>query len=188
MSTNRPPLDEVLRRAIDLNVRYYSGLGQLMANYLKDLVVTFGDVSVSRPQPAQPAQTAPPPPQHQHQQPSAERAQHTPVMVLEGETGKEAFGVFLVENHLDHDITTRVKPTAFYDASANEVRPAFNFDPEAVTLRAGEQVLVRVKVTIDSSLEPDVRYQGFLSIPELPGSKIPAIIRRRSAAPEGTPS
>ena len=178
---NRPPLDDMIRRAIDLNVRYYSGLGQLMATYLKDMVTTFGDINVTRPQQGQHRPQATPPEQP-HTPP---KAQQSPVMVLEAEGGKEALGVFLVENHLDHDISTRVTPTVFIDAAQNEIKPVFTFDPEAVTLRAGEQVLVRVKVIIDSSFRPDVRYQGFLNIPELVGSKVPIVLRRRSVVGEG---
>jgi hypothetical protein len=41
-------VDELIRRAVDLNVRYYSGMGQLMATYVKDLVVTFSDLATSQ--------------------------------------------------------------------------------------------------------------------------------------------
>jgi hypothetical protein len=33
---------------------------------------------------------------------------------------------------------------------------------------------------IDSSLEPGVRYRGEFSIPELRGTRIPVIVKRRS--------
>jgi hypothetical protein len=175
MMATKVPLDELVKRAVDLNVRYYSGLGQLWANYVKDLVTTIGDVTSVRPQTSQ-AQAA--------ANPSAHKAQQTPVMVLEAEAGKEALGVFLVENHLSHDISTRVVPSAFFDESHNEVRPAFSFDPESVTLRPGEQVLVRLKVQIDNSYAADTRYLGYLNIPELTGTKVPIVLRRRPAAPE----
>lgn len=175
MMQNKLSVDELVKRAVDLNVRYYSGLGQLWANYVKDLVSTFGDIASVRPQTSQSQSTA---------NPSAQKAHQTPVMVLEAEAGREALGVFLVENHLSHDISTRVAPSAFFDESHNEVRPAFSFDPESVTLRPGEQVLVRVRVQIDNSFAPDVRYQGYLNIPELTGTRVPMVLRRRSAAPE----
>lgn len=172
---NKLSVDELVKRAVDLNVRYYSGLSQLWANYVKDLVTTFGDIASVRPQ--APQAQAPP-------NPSAHKAQQTPVMVLEAEAGREALGVFLVENHLSHDISTRVAPSAFFDELHNEVRPVFSFDPDAVILRPGEQVLVRVKVQIDNSFASDVRYQGYLNIPELTGTRVPIVLRRRPAAPE----
>lgn len=176
MTSNKLSVDEIIKRAVDLNVRYYSGLGQLMGNYVRDLVTTFTDISTTH-------RPAPP-----RTNPSAQKAQQTPVMVLESEAGAEALGVFVVENHLNHDISTRVAPSAFFDASHNEVKPAFTFDPEAVTLRAAEQVLVRVKVQIDNSFAPDVRYQGYLTIPDLDGTKVPIILRRHPSSPEGTSS
>ena len=168
------PNEELIRRAVDLNVRYYSDISQLMATYVKDLVETFS-LAASQAQAGQsPARTKAAPP----------RAQPAPVMVLEAESGKEALGVFLVENHLDQNISTRVVPSAFFDAAQNEIKPSFVFDPEAVVLRSGEQVLVRVKAQIDDSFKPDAGYEGSVTIPELPGSRVRIVLRRRSAPPE----
>jgi hypothetical protein len=171
------PVDELIKRAVDLNVRYYSGMGQLMATYVKDLVVTFSDLATTQIQAQPRPQTRQPAPQ----------TQQSPVMVLETELGKDAMGVFLVENHLDHSISTRVVPSSFFDAVRNEIKPSFVFDPEAVSLRSGEQVLVRVSVRIDDTFAPDVPYQGSFSIPELTGSTVRIVLRRRSAPPESTP-
>jgi hypothetical protein len=177
MMTSRFPVDELIRRAVDLNVRYYSGMSQLMATYVKDLVVTFSDLATTQ------TQASPP---HPQTAPSTQKSQQSPVMVLEAESGKEALGVFLVENHLGHSISTRVVPSSFFDAVRNEIKPSFVFDPEAVSLRSGEQVLVRVKAQIDDTFAPDVSYQGSVNIPELTGSTVRIVLRRRSVAPEGT--
>jgi len=172
------PVDELIKRAVDLNVRYYSGVGQLMATYWKDLAMTFSDLATTQaPASAPRAQTPPPAP----------KTQQSAVMVLEAESGKEALGVFLVENHLDRNISTRVVPSTFLDADRNEIMPSFVFDPEAVSLRFGEQVLIRVSVRIDDTFALDVPYQGSFSIPELTGSTVRIVLRRRSAAPESTP-
>jgi hypothetical protein len=77
-------------------------------------------------------------------------------------------------------------PSSFFDAARNEIKPSFAFDPEAVSLRSGEQVLVRVSVKIDDTFAPDVPYQGSFSIPELTGSTVRIVLRRRSAPPEIT--
>ena len=177
MMTSRFPVDELIKRAVDLNVRYYSGMSQLMATYVKDLVVTFSDLATT------PTQAPSPRPQTH---PSTQKSQQSPVMVLEAESGKEALGVFLVENHLDHSISTRVVPSSFSDGVRNEIKPAFTFDPEAVSLLSGEQVLVQVKVQINDTFAPDVSYHGSVYIPELTGSTVRIVLRRRSVAPEGT--
>ncbi len=140
--------------------------------------MTFSDLATSQI-------PAPPRPQAR---PSAQKTQQSPVMVLETELGKDALGVFLVENHLDHSISTRVVPSSFFDAVRNEIKPSFVFDPEAVSLRSCEQVLVRVSVKIDDTFAPDVPYQGSFNIPELTGSTVRIVLRRRSAPPESTPA
>jgi hypothetical protein len=174
MMATRFPGDELIRRAVDLNVRYYSDMSQLMATYVKDLVETFSQAATQ----AQAWQS--PPRTHS----ATHKTQPAPVMVLEAEAGKQALGVFLVENHLDHNISTRVVPSAFFDAAQNEIKPSFVFDPEAVVLRSGEQVLVRVRVEVDETFVADVAYEGSLNIPELTGSRVRIVLRRRSAAPD----
>jgi hypothetical protein len=176
MMANGFPVDELIKRTVDLNVRYYSAMGQLMATYFKDLVVTFSDLSTTQTQAS---------PVRSQTHPSMQKTQQSPVMVLEAESGKEALGVFLIENHLDHSISTRVVPSSFFDAARNEIKPSFVFDPDAVTLCSGEQVLVRVKAQIDDTFVPDASYQGSLNIPELTGSTVRIVIRRRSVPPEG---
>jgi hypothetical protein len=176
MMATRFPGDELIRRAVDLNVRYYSDMSQLMATYVKDLVETFSLAAAQTQVWQSPPRT----------NPSTPKAQPAPVMVLEAESGKQALGVFLVENHLDHNISTRVVPSAFFDAAQNEIKPSFVFDPEAVVLRSGEQVLVRVKIQIDDTFAPDVGYEGSVNIPELTGSRVRIVLRRRAVAPDGT--
>ena len=60
----RPGLDQVWRRAMEANARYYEALGQVTVDYLKALVGVLGDVrlpTVAGGRPAPPAQPAPPP-------------------------------------------------------------------------------------------------------------------------------
>jgi hypothetical protein len=102
-------------------------------------------------------------------------------MVLEGEAGSPALGVFLVVNHLGHEVSARVTASAFSDADGRSVQPSFIFDPDLIVLAPAEQVLVRVMLLIEDSLEPDVRYRGEFTIPELAGTHIPIVLRRRPA-------
>jgi hypothetical protein len=108
-------------------------------------------------------------------------------MALESEAGGVALGVFLVENHLGRDVTARVSATGFTSPDGREIAPVLLFDPEVIALKPGEQVLVRVTTAVDDSLEPDVRYQGEFSVPELTGTRIPVVLRRRPDAPMRSP-
>jgi len=179
----------VWRQSLELNLRYYSAVGRLTADYVKDLIAVLADVrslsSPPQPQPqaqpipvnyssAQPTAVAPPSPQA-----SAAPTQQVGVMVLEGEAGGQALGVFLVVNNLGHEVSARVATSAFVDANGRTVQPTFIFDPEVIVLAPAEQLLVRVMMLIDDSLEPEVRYRGEFTIPELSDTRIPIVLRRR---------
>jgi hypothetical protein len=173
------PLDDVWRRSLDAYIKYYSTIGRLTADYLKDLAAAWSDVRLptsaggAQPMNATPTVVTQPP-----GQPSP--APHAAgVMVLEGEAGAGAVGVFLVENNLGQEVSGRVIASAFIDETGREIRPAFVYDPEIINLRPGEQLLVRVLAAIDETMEPEVRYQGQFTIPELSGTMIPIVLRRR---------
>lgn len=162
-------LEEAWRRAVDLNLRYYSAVGRLAADYLNELAATLGELRAAQSGTSAQA-TAPA---------KAPNQPATAIMVLEAEAGHAALGVFLVGNHLDHKVSARVVASAFVDSSGRELRPNLAFDPEVVTLEPNEQMIVRVMATIDETLEPAVSYRGELTIPELVGTKVPIVVRRR---------
>jgi len=163
-------IGEIIQRAMDLNLRYYGRLGQVTADYVKDLIATFGDarrltVDVGRAPAAAPRTPDVRP----------------PAMVLEAEPGHSATGVFLVENQLQQEVQAQVVASGFTDSQGRSVRPAMVFDPTSVMLGPGQQLLMRVSAVITDELEPGVRYQGELTIPALRGTRIPIVLRRRSA-------
>jgi hypothetical protein len=168
---NSSSLEEAWRRAMDLNMRYYSAVGRLATEYWRELVSTIGDLGGARA--AAGAQTA-----------NAQAASQAPsssagTIVLEAEAGSQAIGVFLVQNHLDHRITAKVQPSAFVDESGNEAHPTFEFDPEVITLDPKEQMLVHARATIDRAMKAGESYRGELVIPDLAGTRIPVVLRRR---------
>jgi hypothetical protein len=162
-------LQQAWRRAMDLNIRYYSAIGRLAADYLKDLVSTIGELSTS---PSAPAAE----PNHAHQPPPQPSAA---TMVLEAEASGNAIGVFLVHNHLDNVVSAKVVPSAFIDDAGHEIHPKLNFEPDTIQLGPHEQILVRVTAAIDRALKAAVSYRGELNIPELAGTRIPVVVRRR---------
>jgi hypothetical protein len=184
-------LEELWRRSLDLNTRYYGAIGRLTVDYLKELASTVSTLGTTQPttgghdafgaQPPRPSHTHGAATSHTHgAQPSAAQSSTAGAMVLEGEIGSRVLGVFLVENHLKHEISARVIASAFIDESGRIVQPVLVFDPEAIVLGPGEQSLVRVAAVIDATLEPGVRYAGQFTIPELTGTRIPVVLRRRA--------
>jgi len=171
---NTRGFEELWRRALELNVRYYSSLGKLTVEYLSDLA---GALSAQTAAPA----ASQPGPQATHAPPaSAKPAAAEAVMMLEGEAGSTALGVFLVGNSFPNEVSATVTSSPMTDESGRPANVAFVFDPPVIALRPGEQLLVRVSAVIDPSLEPGVRYRGEFSIPELRGTRIPVIVKRRS--------
>jgi hypothetical protein len=161
---------EIFQRAMDLNLRYYGTVGQLTADYVKELIAAFGDAkrvaADARPSRAVGVRGS---------------EVRPPAIVLEAEAGNSALGVFLVENQLPQEVHAQVIASAFTDSLGRSVRPAMVFDPAAVTLGSSEQLLMRVSAMITDELEPGVRYQGELTIPALRGTRIPIVLRRRSS-------
>lgn len=160
---------DVIRKVVDLNVRYYSCLGRLTTDYLRELIASIAkpgtEFAASTDSAASARATA------------ANKPQVT--MVLEAEPGAVAQGVFLVENHLDTDVDSPVLASGFKDSAGVEIRPLFKFDPPQIVLKRREQILVRVTVRIGDDIKPDTRYVGQFSIPGLRGTSIPVVLRSR---------
>lgn len=171
-------LEEIWRRSLDLNLRYYGAVGKLTADYVRDLAATFSEARKQQDPtgtPTPPAgTTAKPPAEHV----ASAATKSAGAMVLEGVSGSKVLGVFLVDNHLDRPISAKVVSSSFVSVDGREVSPTFVFDPETVVLGSREQALVRVVAFIDETMAPEVRYLGQLTIPELMGTPIPVVLRR----------
>jgi hypothetical protein len=159
-------LGDMVRKAIDLNVRYYNSIGRLTLDYWKEVFAAVASTTNSAAaagnssaRPAAPAKPA--------------------VMVIEAEIGSIGIGVFMVENHLGTEVDSAVVASAFKDPQAMEIHPSFTFDPPRVVLKPGEQILVRVTTPFGPDLEPDVRYNGEFVVPDLKGTRIPVVLRSR---------
>jgi len=178
-------LTNLWARALDANLRYASLLSELA---MRSLNVLMSAVSEMGPQiitttvtpqeapsvPALPSATPPAP------APAA--------MVLEGEAGSRAFGLFVVENKLPKEVTTRVAVGPLVDPEGNEIQSVLRFEPGVITLAPGEQVIAKVSAEISPDLVADVRYQGEISVPGIPGARIPIVVRRKEsekAVPSG---
>jgi hypothetical protein len=169
----QPGLEQIWRRALEANARYYEALGQVTTDYLKALAGVLGEVKLP-PASFAGRTAAPVPPAAAAPAPSA--------MVLEAPAGQTAVGAFMVQNRLGQHVAAPVVTSAFLDASGAELRPALTFEPDVVSLESGEQVLVRVTAAIDERLEPGVGYRGEVTVPGLSGDRIALVLRRR----EGT--
>lgn len=160
----------ILRRALMTNLRYYGGLIELTANYLHGLASIFSDSGMPS---SVSAQTA-------HQPLNSRVA--APALVLEAESGKQAQGVFSIENSLTRRVQAHVVASPIYDPGGKEISLKLHFEPKTISLEPGEKLLVQAIVHIDEQLELDVRYRGQITVPDLSESPVPVIVRRLPSA------
>ena len=176
-------LTRVWGRALDANLRYTALLSELAGRGLELLLSAVSEIgpqmitTTAAPQEASrvtsiPSVTPPAP------LPAA--------MVLEGEAGSRAFGLFVVENKLPKGVTTRIAVGPLVDPEGNEIPSVLRFEPGIITLAPGEQVVAKVSAHISRGLEAGVRYQGEISVPGIAGACIPIIVRRKPTTKSAT--
>ncbi len=170
-------IEDVVRRAIDANLKYYEGLGRLTVDYVSALaeVVSGSKLPIRLGRKAEPSKST------AASGPTA-AAQRIPALLLEGGTGTEAQAMFVVNNDLPREVTATVATSGFLDASGNEVHPTLVTDPGVVSLGPGERTAVRILATITEDLEPEVAYRGEITVPGLSERGVPVILRRAGGA------
>lgn len=165
-------MEDLWRRAVDMNLRYYTAAGKLALDYMLDVVGAVTEIQgaqTATPDTAQPEPGAA----------SAPRAA-TPQMVLEAAAGEDAVGAFLVENSLSDGVEATVVAGTFIQESGKRAKAKFTFDPPSVKLQPGEQILVRVSARITQDMAVGARYYGEFLIPAIRGTRIPVVLRRRT--------
>ena len=194
MMPRLPVLGDALSRLLEVNARYYTTLGRVTADFLRELVVTL-EVPLRAPEEPRSAaeetrrgtsnggqyarhETAPPSPPPAPPAPSQQT-----IILLEAEADQTAMGMFLVANQLDHEVLARPQAWPFYDPPGIADMPRLVFDPEVISLAPHERVLVKVIATVDRSMQPEVRYRCEVSVPALADTRIPIVIRRRPDRP-----
>jgi hypothetical protein len=171
------PASDLLRRALDANLRYYAAIGRLTVDYLEALGAIARHVEVPKlTSPTVTLRQSPPAPPVPPPAPPAPA-----VMVLEAEAGGTAIGVFLVENLLGERVAAPVSASPLAGPDGREVDVPLAFDPEVVVLEPGEQILVRVSAQLDGELESDVGYRAEVAVPGVIGTKVPIVVRRRAS-------
>lgn len=178
---NEIQLPDVVRRALDANVQYLTAVSKLAVECLEALLGSVKNLS-SQEKASSPSLTSGDPTVPKAPVPQGPSA---PTIVLEAESGGHALGVFLVENVLPHAVSARIAVSLVADPSGREVHPPIRLEPEMITLEPQEQILVRVLAGIDESLAPGIDYRAEINIPDLPGTRVPLVLRRREAPKPG---
>lgn len=178
MDEQRSPLTRVLGRALDASLRWTSILGELAIrtfDLLASGVSELGVQVVSNQTQTQPQQlssgTSPGPSRSAMLSPAA--------ILLEGEAGTRAFGLFVVENNLPQQISAPVEVGPLVDPDGREIPSVLRFEPGIITLAPKQQVVAKVSADISRGLLAGVRYEAEMRVPGIPSARIPIIVRRK---------
>jgi hypothetical protein len=174
----RSPLTRVLGHALDASLRWTSIVGELAIrtfDLLASGVSELGVQVVSHQTQTQRQQlssgTSLAPPSSPMLSPAA--------ILLEGEAGTRAFGLFVVENNLPQQISTPVEVGPLVDPDGREIPSVLRFEPGIITLAPKQQVVAKVSADISRGLLAGVRYEAEMRVPGIPSARMPIIVRRK---------
>jgi hypothetical protein len=163
----RDELADGWNAGLEAGLRYWGTFGRLAVESISAFVPLVAELRPSE-RPRVEVVDAPPAP------PLTEKT-----ILVEAEAGESGMGLFLVENTTAEQLSAPVSASAFHDPRGREVRPTIAFRPEVITLDPGDQQVVQVAAAVDDTLEPGVRYLASISVPGLPATRIPIVLRRR---------
>ncbi|CAD5371607.1 conserved hypothetical protein [Rubrivivax sp. A210] len=152
---------DLLKGAVELNLRYTSTLLHLSKDYLKDA----GEVLTRDDAPAPPPATAP---------------ARAPLLIA-GRSGDLANAAFAINNPGDKPIQVHLLVQG--ELGDERVR----LDPARFSLDAGKGTIVRIVVPIDDKLEAERDHPGTVVAPGLAAQGVPFIVRRLAAEGGGAP-
>jgi hypothetical protein len=153
-----------MARARAANLRYLRDWARLSYDHLRVLASLWNEIR-SEMQADDSHAPAPIPP--------------APALVLEAEAGRQARGVFLIENTLARPVRGGISISAFADANGAEVYPTLMLEPNEVVLDPGEEVLVNVLLDMDESIPENVRFIGRFTVPGLSDMPVEVVVKRR---------
>lgn len=144
---------DLIKGAVELNLRYTSTLLHLSKDYLKDANVVLKRETAPAPPPGEPAPQRPP-------------------LLVVGRAGDVANAAFAINNPTDREINVHLVVQGELDE--RHVRT----DPARFTLKPGEGTIVRILATIDEKLPVDRDHVGSVVTPGLSSQGVPFIVRR----------
>lgn len=151
---------DLLKSAVELNLRYTSTLLHLSKDYLKDANGVLSRETAPAPAPA----------------PDAPPAQRPPLLVV-GRSGEVANGAFAINNPGEREIAVHLVLQGEVDERHVQVEPA------RLNLKPGEGAIVRILARIDEKLPLEQDLPGAVVAPGLSSQGVPFIVRRLADLP-----
>jgi hypothetical protein len=150
-------VSDLLKGALELNLRYTSTLLNLSKEYLRDanVVLTNG----TQPAPSERAE-------------AATAADARPPLLIVGRAGDTGNGAFAINNPRDHEMHVHLMVQGELDEGVVSV------DPAQLTLQPHASAIVRILAHIDDRLPVDRDHVGSIVAPGLSTQGVPFIVRR----------
>lgn len=185
---DRTPMEDVLKRAFDANLRYWETLNRAASEYVQTMTKVWKDAPISW------APGISSPKKETAAAGRADEAPFTPALLLEGPAGSTARAVVMVRNDLGREAEAPIVPSLFTGPDGTTHDLDVRADPPRVTVAAGGQVAVTLSVAVTSDLHDGVGYRGEVNVPGLSDRGVPVVVRRSGtagastgAADDGTP-
>ena len=167
---DQTPLESVLRRAYDANVRYWETVGRATTDYQQTVSRLWADAPFS---------WAPGRPTTGFASSGVAEQSHAAALLLEGVAGSEARAVVMLSNDLAREVEAAVVASALTGPGGDTVGLKLRTDPEVVKLSPGSRVPVTLMVDITETLFEGADYRGEVNVPGLSPRGVPVIVRRR---------
>ncbi len=170
--TEGPSLVKMMGQALEANLRYVA-LATKVANSVAGAAFTTLSGGGDRPvaaagNTAQQKQLAPPP-----------RPQAAPsAILLEGAAGSKPTALFLLENHLPHEVSASVEITPLLTPSGRKLKSTLQLDKKKIVLAPGRKVVARIGAPITAKFVTGEKYTGEIRVKGIPGASVPLVLRR----------
>ena len=167
-------LGRILGRVLEANIRSVA-LASRVANSVAG--AAFTTLSRGADHPAAPAgkivkqkQLAPP------SQPQRRQS----AILLEGAAGSKPTALFLLENHLPHEVSASVEITPLLTPSGRKLKSKLQIGKQKIVLAPGQQVVARIGAPITKKFVTGEKYTGKIRVEGIPGASVPLVLRRIS--------
>ncbi len=148
-------ITDLLKEAVEMNLRYTSTLLNLAKDYLKDANGLMTRPLNTERNTERSSPVAPPPP-----------------LLIVGRAGETGNGAFVINNPIDREIKVKLVVQGELDESSIRI------DPTEIILRQGENAIVRIIAQISDNLPVDRDHLCSVVAPGLASQGIPFIVRR----------
>jgi hypothetical protein len=99
-------------------------------------------------------------------------------ILLEGTAGSKPTALFLLENHLPHEVSASVEITPLLTPSGRTLKSTLQLDKHEIVLAPGQQVVARIAAPITKKLVTGEKYIGEIRVHGIPGAAVPLVLRR----------